>query len=129
MASTNFFRDDFLAIDGYYKAHGRDAKFIEIENIIFKSKNAEDILNFAIFVSGADLQRCEDKIIELNNPTVICNFAKLVPNANKERLKKIIIDLKMPNIIIYFANVVGYDKELEDAIIALKRPKYCRKFF
>ncbi len=95
-----------------------------LENKVIKTKNAGYIYSFAEYVNGANnIEKLENSIIETKDAWYIYLFAKDVKGANIEKLENAIIEINNPSLISFMRKVLD-DKEMTDSEIQMAKRKY-----
>ena len=98
----------------------------EIENIILKDNNLENIYQYALLSDDCNVSFFEEEIINRNNSKYIYKFAIDIKGANKSKLEDAIIETKDAKYIYWFARDVKEVNmsKLTDAISETKDAKY-----
>ena len=98
----------------------------EIENIILKDNNLENIYQYALLSDDCNVSFFEEEIINRNNSKYIYKFARDIKGANISKLEDAISETKDAKYIYWFARDVKEVNmsKLTDAISETKDAKY-----
>lgn len=94
------------------------ANIEEHEKILFKHKNVQLIVEWALHINGADINSCEKIVLESNNKNSILKFAK-VNGADIKKIEAAIIKFNDPSTSYAFArDINGANIKAHEKIVA-----------